>query len=243
MFRRHLTFLIIFFSTTVSLAQTVLPRQLSAADRVRALEILGFGTAPKVLSNPYPLGGYSGVEVGLSSEFIQSEDLASLGSKAPSSQEFNFYNLSLGKGLFYNVDTHFYFTPFMQSEKIQSFGGQLRWGFYEARFFPLSLSANIYGGGANFSNLINVTTYGADLIGTVNMDDVAIYFGLGTLRAVGNFVGGADGINDVIESKQEEASATHTLFGISIDFSKIFIALEFDRYVDSVYSGKIGVRF
>lgn len=94
-----------------------------------------FGSASKVLDNPYPLGGYTGIEFGLASEFIPVEDLASLGSKTTDKGEYNYYTLTLGKGLYYNVDMHAYFTPFGQAEKMQSYGAQIRWGFYEASFF------------------------------------------------------------------------------------------------------------
>jgi len=237
---------LIFFLVCVSVAgkaATSLPRNLDQSDRVRALQILGFGSASKILDNPYPLGGYSGIEIGVSSEFIPVEDLSSLGNKTTDKGEFNYYTLTLGKGLYYNIDTHLYFTPFNQTEEIQSYGGQVRWGFYEAGFFPLSLSAVLSAGGANFSNLINVTTLGADIVATVAMDNVAIYFGVGQARATGKFIGGPNGITDTQETLTEEAAEGHTVFGLNVDVAKMFLALEIDRYNDSIYSGKIGFRF
>lgn len=235
----------IFFSLMMSStwAETRLPKNLNEQDRIRALQVLGFGSASKVLDNPYPLGGYTGVEIGLTSEFIPVEDLASLGSKTTKKGEFNIYTLTFGKGLFYNIDTHVYFTPFMQGEEVQSYGGQIRWGFYEAGFFPLTLTALLHGGGANFSNLINVSTLGLDLVATVAMDNVAIYFGGGRVRAIGQFIGGPDGITDTQETVEQDVVETHTIFGINVDIAKMFIALEIDRYVDSTYSGKVGFRF
>lgn len=224
-------------------AATQLPKNLSISDQVRALEILGFGSASKVLDNPYPLGGYTGIEVGVTSEFIPIEDLASLGSGSGERGEFNFTTLTFGKGLYYNIDMHVYFTPFIQSEKFQSYGAQARWGFYEADFFPLSVTAMLSGGGANFSNLINVSTFGADVIATVNMDNVAIYFGGGTARAIGKFIGGANGITADQQTIEQDIVESHTLFGLNVDISKLFIAMQIDRYTDSVYSGKLGFRF
>lgn len=242
-FVRLLIFISIFAVTSQAMAATSLPRNLTVADRNRALEILGFGSAPKLLDNPYPLGGYSGIELGLSSEVIPLSDLATLGSASRDKGEFNYYTLTFAKGLYYNVDLHVHFTPFMQSEDVQTFGGQLRWGFFEAAFFPLSLSTVIYSGGANFSNLVNISTLGADLVATVNFDNVAIYFGGGSVRAIGKFIGGADGITDDQRTSVQDVMESHTVFGINIDIAKMFLALEIDRYTDSVYSGKIGVRF
>lgn len=220
-----------------------LPRNLSIADQGRALEILGFGSASKILNNPYPLGGYIGLELGLTTEFIPLEDVADLGDGTTDRGEFNYYMLTLGKGLYYNIDTFLYFTPSIQDEDFTNFGAQIRWGFYEFSFFPLTLSAIFYGGGANFSNLINISTFGADVVASVNMDNVAVYAGGGSIRAVGKFIGGAGGITADQETREQTRSDVHTVFGINISLAKIFMAMEIDRYTDTVYSGKVGLRF
>lgn len=224
-------------------AKTDLPRNLSSQDQIRTLEILGYGTASKVLGDPYPLGGYSGVEMGVSTQFIPVSDLATLGNTTRDNGELSYYTLTLGKGLYYNIDTFVYFTPSLQSEEMQNFGGQLRWGFYEASFFPISFSALAYAGGANFQNLINIITTGWDLIGTVNMENVAVYFGAGRVRAQGTFIGGAGGITSSTITESHDISENHTFFGVNVEISKVFIALEVDRYTDSVYGGKLGYRF
>ena len=56
-----------------------IPRGLSQPDRVEVVETIGLGAAPKILSNPYPLGGYDGFEVGYSIEFINVRDVNRLG--------------------------------------------------------------------------------------------------------------------------------------------------------------------
>lgn len=240
---RFLIFVGLFLSVVLAKATIDLPKNLTVSDQKRTLEILGLGTAAKVLGNPYPLGGYTGFEVGLSSEFIPIEDLANLGSKTTDSGEFNYYTLTIGKGLYYNIDTLLYFTPAIQTQKIQSFGGQIRWGFYEANFFPISFSTRVYAGGANFANLVNITTFGADLIATVAIDNVALYFGQGRLSAHGTFIGGNDGITLSKDTEKQNSQENHTLGGLSVSVAKFFVALEIDRYVDSVYSGKMGFRF
>ncbi len=222
---------------------TKLPRNLTPSDQIRTLEILGYGSAAKILGDPYPLGGYSGVEVGVATQFIPVGDLATLGSGTEDKGELSYYTLSLGKGLYYNVDTFVYFSPSIQAEEMQNFGGQIRWGFYEASFFPISFSALLYAGGANLQNLINVTQTGWDLIGTVNMENVALYFGWGRIRAQGTFIGGGGGITASGNTETQDITQDHTFFGVNIEISKAFVALEVDRYTDSVYSGKLGFRF
>ncbi len=240
---RLILFCALLFAAPSTWAATELPRSLSPSDQRRALEILGFGTSSKILDNPYPLGGYSGVEIGLSSEYIPIDDLAALGSTSNDKGEMSFYTLMIGKGLYYNVDIHFYFTPTVQNDDVSSFGGQFRWGFYEASFFPITFTTIAYAGGANFSNLINVATTGVDLVASVNIKNVALYFGGGRVRAIGRFIGGADGITDDNETHEQDLFENHTVFGVNVNVQKFFVAFEIDRYVDSVYSGKLGVRF
>lgn len=240
---RTMIFGLVFWSSTFGWAATTLPKGLNKADRTRALEVLGFGSAPKILDNPYPLGGYSGIEVGLSSEYIPLEDVATLGATSKDKGEFNYYTLSFAKGLYYNIDLHVNFTPFIQEENVQVFGGQLRWGFFEANFFPLTLSTVIYAGGANFSNLINISTLGADIVATVNFDNVAIFLGGGRVRAIGKFIGGPDGITDDQVTAAQDVTEIHSVFGINVDISRMFVSMEIDRYTDSVFSGKVGFRF
>jgi hypothetical protein len=220
-----------------------LPTGLTASDREAALGILGFGSAAKLLASPYPLGGYDGVEVGLSSEYIPLADVASLGNKSNSKSDLNYLNLTLGKGLFYNVDVLLQFIPLPQDEAVSGYGAQIRWGFYETKFMPAALSLVFHGSAMNFNNLLGAHTTGADLIASVNMKDVSLFFGAGQARSVGTFVGGVGGITDSGVTETTDVASPHTVFGISIKMSNVFVALEVDRYVQSTYAGKLGLRF
>lgn len=220
-----------------------LPKNLSASERETTLNILGFGAASKLLSSPYPLGGFQGVEVGFTSEFIPLSEVASLGAKSPSRTDLNYFNLTIGKGLFYNVDVLLHFIPMPQDESISGYGGQVRWGFYETKFMPAALSLVIHGSGTNFSNVLSAETSGLDLVGSVNMRDVSLFFGTGQARSVGSFVGGAGGVTDSGNTEATDVSSPHTVFGISVKMSNVFLALEVDRYVQSTYAGKLGLRF
>ena len=226
-----------------TLAGTTLPKGLNENDRKTAAGILSFGSMMKLLSNPYPLGGYDGVEVGFSSEYIPMENVATLGNKSDDKGEYNYYTISFGKGIFYNIDTFLQFTPLPQNEGISNFGAQIRWGFYEAQAFPFSMSLVVTGGGSSFSSLINSTTLGTDLVGVVNMHDVALYFGAGQARSSTKFIGGANGLTDDQETHQVNLTKGHELFGVHVKMDKFFVALEVDRYDEAAYSGKLGMRF
>lgn len=231
------------FISSQAFSAMSLPKNLTALDREAVLGILGFGSATKLLSSPYPLGGFDGVEVGLNSEYIPLSDVASLGSKSTSRSDINYFNLVLGKGLFYNIDVLMQFIPMPQDESISGFGGQLRWGFYETRFMPAALSWVLHGSSMNFNNLIGSETTGIDLIASVNMRDVSLFFGAGQARSVGSFVGGAGGVTSSGLTETSDVASQHTVFGISIKMSNVFVALEVDRYVQSTYAGKLGLRF
>lgn len=242
-FSRILFLLLIFIQSSFATAASELPKNLSVSDQNRALEILGFGSAPKLLQNPYPLGGYSGIEFGVASEFIPLDDLSHLGSKSRDSGELNYYTLTFGKGFYYNLDMLIYFTPSFQNEYVQGFGGQLKWGFFEAKFFPIAFSVVTYAGGANFSNLINVNTLGTDLIANISIDNMDVYFGAGRVRSQGIFIGGTNGITASNSTEYSMVSESHSLFGLCFSLSSYFAAIEINRYADSVYGTKIGYRF
>lgn len=234
---------LVLFAGIPALSAYQLPKNLTDADQKKLFEVLGFGTSYKYAANTYPLGGYSGVEVGLSLEMISTESLKDLGSGTSQSGDIHLYSISLSKGLYHNVDVGFSFTPSLQSEELRTYGGFVRWGFYEFDNFPMIFSVALYGGGANFSNLLNSTTVGGDLLATVTIDDIAIYTGYGRLRSNGTFIGGADGITDDQETGSQDIYSSHILFGVTVKFDKFFVGLQADKYNESVYTGKLGFRF
>lgn len=239
-------FLFLFIGISAN-ALTVFPTNLDRADRKVFLEVLGYGTAPKLLSNPYPLGGYQGWEIGLSNEFLSLEEVAGLGTppagQVVSKGEFNFYNLSFAKGLYKNIDTTLSFLPTLQGEGVSGFAAQVKWTFYESPNMPLTLATNLYGGSINIQSLLGVDSLGLDLICAMSMDDLAIYFGGGQTRVIGTFTGGANGITDDQDRHSLSLESMHTLFGLSFNVSKLLIAFQVDRYHEPVYGAKIGFRY
>ena len=84
-----------------------IPSQLTSADEIRTLEIIGLGTTSKFLSNAYPLGGYSGLEVSLSVETMDTKEIASLGSTAAETPTVYYPTITIGKGIYNNSDIFF----------------------------------------------------------------------------------------------------------------------------------------
>jgi hypothetical protein len=228
---------------SVSFARLELPRNLNKNERQKVVEILGFSTVTKILGNPYPMGGYSGLEMGYVMEVISTAELASLGGKTSTQGEASFSSISLGKGLYNNIDVLLQFSPFAQEESITEFGGQLRWGFYQADFLPLHLTLAGSANNVNYQNKVNMFTQGVDLVAGFTVEDLTLYMGIGTVRAIGSFIGGTNGVTDTGQTMSEDMSQVHYLAGVNLRFSKVFLAMQLDRVAQSTYSAKLGVRF
>ncbi len=220
-----------------------IPKNLTRADREESLRVLGFGTSTKILSDPYPLGGYSGLEFGISISDVPVEQLKSLGNKLGSGQsDISYTGLSIGKGLYNNIDIFLNATPYLQSSQISQFGGQLRWSFYQAESLPLSLSALVHANSSNIGNQISERTIGADLIGGLNVNSVALFAGLGQITSSGEFIGGGRGLTDSGFEESESVTGFHYLLGINVKLTDFFISAEVDQYSQPIYSAKLGLR-
>lgn len=225
-------------------ASIQIPTGLTKTDREETLRILGFGTSSKMLTDPYPLGGYAGFEIGISLENLPTEDLSRLGARLPAPQpEVAFPKFSIGKGLYNDVDLFFHFTPYNRADQISQYGGILRWGFYQASFLPLSASIAAHLNSADVNNQVTATTYGLDLIGGINVSNVALFIGGGPVESSGRFIGGTAGITDSKSLETERVSGFHSMIGANIHISSVFVAVQIDRYTVPVLSGKLGLRF
>lgn len=235
-------FFVLFFSASVN-AGLEIPTGLNMAERRKALEILGLSSTTKLLGNPFPLGGYSGIEIGYTFEVIPTEDLSSLGNKTSSQSETVVSALTLGKGVYNNVDLYVQLSPFTQTESVSNYGGQVRWGFYQSEYLPAHLSVIAFASSTNFQNQISTLSQGTDLVAGFTVKDMTLYTGIGYIQASGIFMGGAPGITDTGESVQENISQSHYVAGVNIKFSSLFLAMQIDRYTQATYAAKLGLRF
>lgn len=225
-------------------AAVLLPDGLSQNDRKEALRILGFGMSSKILSDPYPLGGYAGFEVAVSFENLPAEDIGHLGSGLPApQQEVTYPKLTIGKGLYNDVDLFFQATPYRQRDEISQYGAIVRWGFHQAGFLPISSSLLLHFNSNNISNRISTRTYGADMVSGINVDNVSLYAGVGALTSEGTFLGGASDTTESSLLETERVSGPHTLVGANLHFQPFFVTVQIDRYTLTVFSAKAGVRF
>jgi hypothetical protein len=226
-----------------------IPSSLSRTDLDDVTQILGHSTATKFLSNPYSLGGYSGFEVGVTTEFVDTTDLSNLGSGTEKDSSFQYNRISIGKGLFGDGDVFIHFIPFSSSNEVSEYGGLFKWNFYQAKFLPLSLSAVGHYNSINVDDSFVNEIFGWSLMGGITLRQFSLYWGTGSQRARSTFSSQVLDLTDpniTLNSTNTfitRSSQSHSYVGAQIEISSLFLAAQIDRYQEPVYSAKIGVRF
>lgn len=227
----------------VSRAKVELPRNLNLNEQKVVLQSIGLSSSAKILGQVYPLGGYSGVEVSLSQEFLDTSSFSTLGSKPKESSEISYTLLHIGKGLYHNVDLYLHVTPWLQAEEVTSYGGQIRWGFFESKSVPFFSSLVFHAASTQFQGMISTQAQGFDVVGGYVIKDLTLYIGLGQARSFGTFVGGTSGVTEDQKTSTLSVQDSHFVSGINWRHDSYFLAAELDRYSESSYSIKVGKRF
>jgi hypothetical protein len=230
---------------------SVVPSDLKNSELGSVIDVLGYSTCTKYLSNPYPLGGFSGVEVGIETELIDISGLSQYGAGDVTQSSFQYTKISVGKGLFNNVDAFLQFVPFSSGSTIEAYGASLKWTFYEASYVPLTVSFIGSYDSSNIQDIYITEHYSGDVMFGFNVKHFAIYFGGGTISGRHSF-----SINTLDMSDAANVAAVnsdnfivmtgtqgHSFLGAHYEISNIFLAAEVDRYENSVYSAKLGARF
>ncbi|HND86633.1 MAG TPA: hypothetical protein PLU50_12525 [Pseudobdellovibrionaceae bacterium] len=223
-------------------AKAPISGNLNSAEQMQVGRVLGFGSAMKVLGNPYPLGGFDGYEFGIMTGFIPRDQISKLGNGQGENSEISYLELSISKGLYKNIDVGITFSPFPQTESYSSFGAFGRIGIWEGEHYPASFSLNLHTNFASFYDMVHTTTGGLDGIFAVSVEKLSLYLGLGWLDSNATLIGGASGITNTQKTLTAGNSSPRQFAGFSISFGKIFTAFQVDRSDDSYYSGKLGLR-
>lgn len=243
---RSYVVVIILLNAVTSLAAIELPRNMDESDRKQAARILGWGTAGKLLSDPYPLGGYSGLELGVTIESIPTDDLSRLGDKNIASQEnFTYPKISIGKGMYNNIDAWLHFIPFDAETGLSEYGGIFRWCFFQAKFFPGTFALIVHGNAANVSNKLASQTGGADLVTGINIGNIGLYLGGGKVSTTARFFGGPPdvGVTDTGYDETVVVDGFHSVIGGSLRLQTLFAVVQIDLYNQPIFSSKFGLRF
>jgi hypothetical protein len=123
----------------------------------------------------------------------------------------------------------------------------IRWGFYQASFLPLSLSVTARANAGSFENQISTKTLGIDLTAGLDVNDVAIFAGVGPMYSSARFVGGSlpsgTSLTDSGNTETATVRGLHSMIGLSYQYAWAFGVLELDHYSETVYSAQLGARF
>ena len=242
-----LTFVTIFFSifaTQNVVAKVNIPTNLTSDDRIKVLEILGPGTSSKILTDPYPLGGYAGFEAGLQIDSIPVSDIANLGNGVTEQDQFTYPIISIGKGLYKNVDIFVHFIPSSEGTGISEYGGILRWGFYQMAYLPVSFSLNLSAGSTNINNQLIIKNFGYDFTAGITSQNIYFYGGVGQIQSGGEFTGGGtDGVTDTGQKEEHRVSDAHYFVGVGFRIASVFLTGQMDFHFQPTYSLKLGFRF
>jgi hypothetical protein len=237
-------FLLFAFIPFQLFAKVALPTHLDHSDRLKVLEILGPGTSSKILADPYPLGGFAGFEAGIEMDSIPVGDIANLGDANVSRQElFSYPLISIGKGVYKDVDFFIHFIPSSEGTGISEYGGIIRYGFYQMAYLPVSFSLSINAGSANINNQLITKNFGYDLTAGITTQNIYFYGGIGQLQSSGSFPGGADSVTDTAMSESERIKKIHSLVGAGYKMDNIFLTAQMDYHVQATYSLKLGFQF
>ena len=225
--------------TNHSFAAITIPNSLTDGEQELVLQVLGFGTSFRPVDNPYPLGGYSGLEMGVSFENVPTGDIGYFGQRAPVDRNLLYPRLSFAKGVFENVDLFFSFMPYNESIGIGIYSGAIRWSFFQANFVPANFSLLVSATNTNINNVFISQTEGVDLITGVNVDPFSFYVGAGTLYGQAQF---DTSITYDSSQSNKVGRSFHTLIGVNFALAQFFTAVEIDSYNTTTVSVKIGAR-
>jgi hypothetical protein len=236
------TFILFFLFQCLGFAADIqLPLAMNQTERESTLRLLGPTTSGKVLGDPYPLGGYSGFEFGVQHEVIPAAEVSRFGQRARDSEpNLTYQKLTLGKGLFNDVDLFFAFTPWSRVAGITEFGGMMRWQFLRFETAPAGLSLMVHGNVTNLRNLLITENGGMNLLGFYNWRGISIYSGIGQTYSSGRFDSSVAASN---RNENEQVHQFSSMAGLAYRWHELQVALEANRYAQTVYSGKVSLRF
>ncbi len=222
---------------------TLIPGSLTAANRIRITEILGFGMSSTASYSPRPLGDHRGTQIFLSQDYFSSTTLTNMGNGQSSAGNQQISTLGMGQGLYYDIDTFLYFSPMPQRELMTNYGGLIRGKIFRDPSAQIQLSAALTAAGSNFENKAFFTNTGLDVLMSFLGEKIDLTVGLGQGRCIGQFIGGASGVTDSGNFESHDLSASHLLISGDYNYKNYNFVLTWDRYVESKTNFKLGYRF
>ncbi len=238
---RFLLIIFILLPINPSYAKVLLASGLNAQEREKLVHTLGMNLSTKLLSAPFPLGGFPGYEIGINVEEI---DLSS-STLLIQPSKLRYPKFSFAKGLFNDMDLYFDFTPPLRQTTISQYGILLKWSFFQGKFLPIVWSLLVHNNTSNVDDSITSNSTGVEVTAGFSFERASFYAGVGQVKTISKFVGVREGSNFTDTGLAESLSVTHihSLIGFTYAYSKVFVSAQVDRYKEPVYSTKVGLRF
>lgn len=241
-FARHIGIMVFgFFWALNAQGRFVFPTNLTASERQTTVDVFGAGTAPKFLSNAFPLGGFEGLEVSVSLETFSVKKIEDLRPQEPNAGSVYFPKVTVAKGLYNHSDLFFNFTPFNQSTRISRYGAQYRWSFFRPQSLPLNLSLLLSGNATNIDNNVTLRTLSSDLVAGMRWGNFSLLLSGGFVTSTGSF-----SKSMTAEGDKPQRSTTKTArasLGFLYQPGRFLAGVSFDFHQDLVTTGKLGVNF
>ena len=231
--------LVFFLGHSLALAGPF-PTALDATDRQEMAQLLGFSSAMKLVSDPYPLGGYEGLQLGLVGESIPVGEFRNWGDGSGQSSNLSFASFQIAKGIYKNWDGFVNFALQLGGSTVSSYGAMLRWTFFESQRIPLSMAVNLHGSNNNFANLITGDSAGVLLDIGLYFEKFSSYLAVGRMTA--NYQFDASLNRDPVAAFGS-ASDVHLRIGGVYHLRPFFIGLEWNRHLIQHLSLQIGLRY
>ena len=204
--------------------------------RQSILQELGYGTSSKLIAEPYPMGGYRGLEISLTYETLPTDQLNQ--NSNPAQDPLAFSRVTIGKGLYKNVDIQMNFIPFDSQSSLSGFGAIVKWMFLEGELIPYNFSFVAEGNQTNFNNQLIEQSMGADVIFGGTFDLATLYVGTGWLHSNGEFRSpDAPAVTAI-----ENVSNFHYFAGAVLRWEPVFVAAQLDQFQQTMLSFRLGVR-
>lgn len=217
-----------------------LPQVPTSADQLKIAEVVGFASAAKISTNPQPLGGYDGLQLLVSRDFVNVSTLKGVGTGGTQEDYWPLTRVGIGKGMYYDVDFFFEMTP-PQNENFWAYSGMFRRRVYSWDW--IHLGALLHGSISQVQNLFGSNIFGYDLYAYSQWKLFTFFVGGGQARGIHTFIGGASSLTGQTNNIQYDLLASHLWGGSSYAVGRWTVAGIYEKYYEPVYSVKLGYGF
>lgn len=235
-------FSIVLFSSYFVHARLITPKLMVSSEQDRYVRILGLGMIPALAYYKVPLGGFEGAEVSIDYQSVETKDLSELGARSKVQDFTSLTYFTFSKGIYYNIDLSFSFSPGFQQENMQGYAAHARWTSDPMWRVPLTYGSQIFGHGLQVDNEVSVKNLGMDFFVAYYLNDISISGGVGFVRTIANFVGSA-GITSSGNSEQIDLYGSRWFGGLSGIAGKITWGVDASQYDSLSFTGRLGYRF